>query len=102
MPMRRSRRRRAPFMVRISSRAGLLVPATAALLMLPGLAQAANPTDTKTSFGFNAPVAQSATGTFDGPGDQAITVADGLTVKVVSDKVAMQADQITLYPDDDN
>jgi secreted PhoX family phosphatase len=86
--------------LRITSRAGLIVPAAAALLLLPGLTQAADPTDTKPTFGFNAPVAKSATGTFDGPGDKAITVAEGLTVTEVTDKAAMFADQLTLYPND--
>jgi hypothetical protein len=71
---------------------------TSLMTPLPAVATASDPTDTQSTFGFAAPVAQAATGTFDGPGDKAITVADGLTVKVVSDKVAEYADQITPFP----
>src|SRR4051794_27693896 len=69
-------------------RLATVAAAVSALALVPTLAHAADPTDTKSEFGFTAPVAKAATGTFDGPGDTAITVADGLSVKLVSDNVA--------------
>jgi len=54
-------------------------------------------------FGFNRPLAESALGPFDGPDNlQAIQVAPGLHVSLVSSSVASAADQIAMWPDDDN
>ena len=54
-------------------------------------------------FGFNRPLEQSALGPYDGPDNlQAIQVAPGLHVSLVSSSVASAADQIALWPDDDN
>jgi secreted PhoX family phosphatase len=54
-------------------------------------------------FGFSHPLAESALGPYDGPDNtQAIEVAPGLTVSLVSSAVASAADQIALWPNDDN
>lgn len=54
-------------------------------------------------FGFSHPLPQSAPGPYDGADNtQAIEVASGLTVSLVSNAVASAADQIALWPDDDN
>jgi len=54
-------------------------------------------------FGFNRPLETSALGPYDGPDNlQAIQVAPGLKVSLVSNTVASAADQIALWPDDDN
>jgi secreted PhoX family phosphatase len=54
-------------------------------------------------FGFNRPLDESAPGPYDGPDNlQAIQVAPGLQVSLVSSSVASAADQIALWPDDDN
>jgi hypothetical protein len=54
-------------------------------------------------FGFNRPLEESALGPYDGPDNlQAIQVAPGLRVSLVSSSVASAADQIALWPDDDN
>src|SRR5262245_45371594 len=86
-------------MNRTLRRRAVAVAAASAFAMLPGFALAADPTDTQASFGFAAPVAESATGTSTAPGDQAVTVADGLSVSLVSDKVGLATDQLTFYPD---
>ena len=53
-------------------------------------------------FGFRHPLEQSALGPYDGPDNvQAIQVADGLRVSLVSSGVASAADQIALWPNDD-
>jgi secreted PhoX family phosphatase len=54
-------------------------------------------------FGFSHPLAESALGPYDGADNtKAIEVAPGLTVSLVSSAVASAADQIALWPDDDN
>src|SRR4051812_31452494 len=53
-------------------------------------------------FGFRQPLAASALGPFDGPDNlQAIVVAPGLDVSLVSSSVASAADQIAFWPNDD-
>ena len=54
-------------------------------------------------FGFHHPLDESARGPYDGADNtKAIVVADGLHVSLVSSSVASAADQIALWPDDDN
>jgi len=54
-------------------------------------------------FGFRHPLIESALGPYDGADNlQAIQVADGLHVSLVSSSVASAADQIAMWPDDDN
>jgi len=54
-------------------------------------------------FGFRHPLTESALGPYDGPNNlQAIQVADGLQVSLVSSAVASAADQIAFWPDDVN
>lgn len=52
-------------------------------------------------FGFGHPLDHEASGGFDGPGDQAVELAKGLTAHVVSSTVGENADMIGLWPDDD-
>jgi secreted PhoX family phosphatase len=53
-------------------------------------------------FGFRRPLERSALGPYDGPDNlQAIQVAPGLHVSLVSTATASAADQIALWPDDD-
>src|SRR5262245_57154302 len=53
-------------------------------------------------FGFGRPVAAAAsTPSNTEPGDKAVVVAKGLKVKLVSDKVGVNADMIALWPNDD-
>lgn len=53
-------------------------------------------------FGFRRPLERSALGPYDGADNlQAIVVAPGLRVSLVSSSVASAADQIALWPDDD-
>lgn len=54
-------------------------------------------------FGFGRPLEKSALGPYDGPDNtQAIQVAPGLHVSLVSSVTASAADQIALWPDDDH
>jgi secreted PhoX family phosphatase len=54
-------------------------------------------------FGFHHPLDESALGPYDGADNtKAIEVAPGLSVSLVSSSVASAADQIALWPDDDN
>src|SRR5262245_14773033 len=54
-------------------------------------------------FGFESPLDESALGPYDGADNlQAIKVAQGLHVSLVSSSVASAADQIALWPDDDH
>ncbi len=54
-------------------------------------------------FGIDHPLEESALGPYDGPDNlQAIQVAKGLHVSLVSSSVASAADQIALWPDDDH
>jgi len=54
-------------------------------------------------FGFRQPLTDSALGPYDGPDNlQAIVVAPGLKVSVVSSSVASATDQIAFWPDADN
>src|SRR3954470_23179540 len=54
-------------------------------------------------FGFPQPLAASALGPYDGPDNlQAIVVAPGLDVSLVSSSVASATDQIAFWPDSDN
>ena len=58
---------------------------------------------TEQLFGFKRPLEESALGPYDGPDNlQAIQVAPGLHVSLVSSSVASAADQIALWPDDDH
>jgi hypothetical protein len=51
-------------------------------------------------FGFGHPLANGVSGAFDGPGDQAVELAGGLTARLVSDTVGQNADMIALWPND--
>src|SRR5262245_50234164 len=54
-------------------------------------------------FGIDRPLDESALGPFDGPDNlQAIQVAHGLRVSLVSSSVASAADQIAFWPNDDH
>jgi secreted PhoX family phosphatase len=54
-------------------------------------------------FGIEQPLEESALGPYDGPDNlQAIQVAKGLHVSLVSSSVASAADQIAMWPDDEN
>ena len=53
-------------------------------------------------FGFTHPLAESALGPYDGADIPAIQLADGLQATLVSSSVASAADQIALWPNDDN
>ena len=53
-------------------------------------------------FGFRHPLEESALGPFTGPSTQALELADGLRVSLVSSGVAAAADQIALWPDDEH
>jgi secreted PhoX family phosphatase len=54
-------------------------------------------------FGFGHPLDNEvATTSFDGPGDQAVELAAGLSARVVSSTVGENADMIALWPDDTN
>jgi len=54
-------------------------------------------------FGFNRPLDESALGPYGGPDNlQAIQVAPGLGVSLVSSSVASATDQIAMWPDNDN
>jgi secreted PhoX family phosphatase len=54
-------------------------------------------------FGFNHPLESSSVGPYDGADNlKAIEVADGLTASLVSSSVASAADQIAMWPNDDN
>ena len=53
-------------------------------------------------FGFRHPLEKSALGPFDGPSVQALELADGLTATLVSSATHHSADQIALWPNDDN
>jgi secreted PhoX family phosphatase len=54
-------------------------------------------------FGFTHPLLESAFGPYDGADNtKAIEVAQGLTVSLVSSSTASAADQIALWPDDEN
>jgi secreted PhoX family phosphatase len=54
-------------------------------------------------FGINHPLEQSALGPYDGPDNtQAIQVAQGLQVSLVSSSVASATDQIAMWPDDEH
>jgi len=58
---------------------------------------------TEQLFGFKRPLEESALGPYDGPDNlQAIQVAPGLHVSLVSSSVASAADQIAFWPDDDH
>jgi hypothetical protein len=52
-------------------------------------------------YGFGHPLDHEVSGGFDGPGDQAVELAKGLTAHVVSSSVGEDADMIALWPDDD-
>jgi secreted PhoX family phosphatase len=59
--------------------------------------------NSQTLFGIQKPLDASAVGPYDGPdATQAIKVADGLTVSLVSSAVNQAADQIALWPNDDH
>ncbi|HEX2754674.1 MAG TPA: alkaline phosphatase PhoX [Candidatus Limnocylindrales bacterium] len=51
-------------------------------------------------YGFGHPLDHAATGTFTGPGDQAVELAKGLTARVVSSVIGENPDMIGLWPDD--
>jgi secreted PhoX family phosphatase len=59
--------------------------------------------ESKTLFGFGHPLESTvSTPSFDGPGDQAVELAAGLSAKVVSSSVGEDADMIALWPNDEN
>ena len=51
-------------------------------------------------FGFGHPLDAGVAGAFDGPGDEAVELAKGLTATLVTDAVGRRADMIALWPDD--
>jgi secreted PhoX family phosphatase len=51
-------------------------------------------------FGFTHPLQESALGPYDGPSDQALELADGLTATLVSSAVHTSTDQIAMWPND--
>lgn len=53
-------------------------------------------------FGFRHPLEKSALGPFDGPSVDALEVADGLKVTLVSSSVEAAADQIAMWPDNNH
>jgi hypothetical protein len=53
-------------------------------------------------FGFGHPLDHEVKGSFDGPGDQSVELAKGLTATVVSSTVGEDADMIALWPDNDH
>lgn len=53
-------------------------------------------------FGFGKPLDAGVTGTFTGPGNQAVELAKGLTARLITDHVGQNADLIALWPDDQN
>lgn len=53
-------------------------------------------------FGFANPLEESALGPFDGPATQALVLAEGLTVKLISSGGHHSTDQIALWPNDDH
>ena len=53
-------------------------------------------------FGFRHPLEKSALGPFDGPSVDALEVADGLKVTLVSSSVEAAADQISMWPDNNH
>jgi uncharacterized protein DUF839 len=53
-------------------------------------------------YGFGHPLDSAIKGEFDGPGDQAVQLAMGLSATLVSDRVGQNADMIALWPDDAN
>ena len=54
-------------------------------------------------FGFTRPLESSAVGPFDNPDStKALELADGLTATLISSAVHASADQIAMWPDDDN
>src|SRR6476659_2148740 len=51
-------------------------------------------------YGFGHPLDHELSGSFSGPGDQAVELAKGLSARVVSSTVGENADMIGLWPDD--
>ena len=96
----------------------LMVAATLAALIVtaaPSQARPSEPGDpgaeyerklqdqTEKLFGFEKPVGSAAaTPSNTAPGPQAVTIAKGLTARLVSDRVGENADMIALWPNDDH
>ena len=59
-------------------------------------------TQSQSIFGFGHPLTSAVSGSFDGPGDQAVELAKGLSARVVSSTVGENADMIALWPNDSN
>jgi secreted PhoX family phosphatase len=53
-------------------------------------------------FGFNHPLDESSIGPFDGPSVQALDLAQGLHATLISSAVHFSADQIAMWPNDEN
>jgi secreted PhoX family phosphatase len=51
-------------------------------------------------FGFGRPLDSAVSGSFSGPGDQAVQLAKGLSARIVSSTVGVNADMIALWPND--
>src|SRR6476659_5035401 len=85
---------------------------TLAAILLAGVAYAAGRQDpglgyadqlsaqSQAIFGFGHPIDAAVSGEFFGPGDQAVELAKGLTARIVSDRVGVNADMIALWPND--
>jgi hypothetical protein len=51
-------------------------------------------------YGFGHPLGAAISGDFSGPGDQAVELAEGLSARIISDRVGEDADMIALWPND--
>jgi hypothetical protein len=51
-------------------------------------------------YGFGHPLDAAISGDFPGPGDQAVELAEGLSARIISDRVGEDADMIALWPND--
>jgi hypothetical protein len=103
-------------MIRRSSRhipfRRLLLMATLSVALLAGGAYAVGKLDpgldyadqlaaqSQAIFGIGHPLDAAVSGEFSGPGDEAVELAKGLTARVVSDRVGINADMIALWPND--
>ena len=89
-----------------------LLVGTISAILLAGVAYAAGRQDpgavyldqlsaqSEALFGFGHPLDKAVSGDFAGPGDEAVELAKGLSVRVVSDRVGVNADMIALWPND--
>jgi hypothetical protein len=93
-------------------RARWLLMGTISAALLAGAAYAAGRADpgldyldqisaqSQALFGFGHPLDSAVSGSFSGPGDQAVELAKGLTATVVTDRDGENADMIALWPND--